>query len=159
MALLFVPADLEAAENKRHRRRLRRHERMQVEQHRREMNVASNLAGLINKNNPAHPQNILPYGRACMSAGSSIPLLLLVWCRLAPFPAQLSLLLVVCVTQGRLVADLSERIYSVLSPHHLHHLQQQQALLLYLTCATQTAIIQSALFSQIVISLYIFFPP
>lgn len=84
---LFVPADLEAAENKRQcrrhprrRRRPRRHQRMQVEQHRREMNVASNLAGLINKNNPAHSQNIPPYGRACMSAGSFIPLPL-AWCR------------------------------------------------------------------------------
>lgn len=72
MVLLFVPADLGAAENECRRRH--RHQRMQVEQHRREMNVASNLAGLINKNNPARSQNIPPYGRACMSAGSSIPL-------------------------------------------------------------------------------------
>lgn len=70
MVLLFVPADLGTAENECRRR----HQRMQVEQHRREMNVASNLAGLINKNNPACSQNIPPYGRACMSAGSSIPL-------------------------------------------------------------------------------------
>lgn len=110
MALLFVSADLEAAENK-SRHRLRRHQRMQVEQHRREMNVASNLAGLINKNNPAHSQNIPPYGRTCTSAGSSIPLLPLVWCwftlscpaEFAPGGLRHT---------GRLVADLSEQIYS-----------------------------------------------
>lgn len=73
------------------------------------MNVASNLAGLINKNNPAHSQNIPPYGRACMSAGSSIPLPL-VWCRFtlscpAEFaPGGLR-------HAGRLVSDLSEQIY------------------------------------------------
>lgn len=106
MALLFVSADLEAENKSCHR--LRRHQRMQVEQHRREMNVASNLAGLINKNNPAHSQNIPPYGRA---RTSSIPLLPLVWCW---FPLS-------CPAEfapgdlrhaGRLVADLLEQIYS-----------------------------------------------
>lgn len=53
MALLFAPADFRAAENE------QRHQRMQVEQHRREMNVATNLAGLINKNNPPQWQTFL----------------------------------------------------------------------------------------------------
>lgn len=53
MALLFAPADFGAAENE------QRHQRMQVEQHRREMNVATNLAGLINKNNPPQWQTFL----------------------------------------------------------------------------------------------------
>lgn len=83
MSLLFAPADFGAAENE------QRHQRMQVEQQRREMNVATNLAGLINKNNPPQWQTFLHMVRLYVNRliHSSLPSAVRPR-RLLPFPAR-----------------------------------------------------------------------